>query len=822
MDTPRLNPELRNAIEEALLRRNGRRIGDEIQCQCPSPASHTRGDANPSFSFNTVKGLFICRACGAKGNVRALAKALGIPLSGRVARTVAIDGSGWRETQRWTVREASGVPVAVHVRRDRPGCRKQCLWELPDGTPGLKGRKLSSLPLYGCERLAASPGARVAVCEGEKATDALTTLGFLAVGTVTGSSSAPDAEVLAILTGRDVILWPDADVVGRQHMQRIADRLLTLGTSPRRLELPNAAPCDDAADYRGTSGDLKVLLDAAPSWTASDSERAAPVTPTLALRTSVDLLSFTAGWELWHTPDGIAYATIPVSDREKSHSETHRLNSPAIRNALTYAAYRSNGRSPRRETISDALDTLHGRARYDGAEHMVHVRLASHGAAIYLDLADASWQVVEITPDGWRVVGASPVHFRRPRGLAALPEPVAGGRLDDLRALLTLSDDDSWHLLVAWLLAAFQPSGPYPVLALHGEQGSAKSTTARILRSLVDPSTVPLRAEPRNVGDLAIAAANGWMLAFDNLSRVAPWLSDALCRIATGGGYSTRELYSDDSEVLLDAQRPMVLTGIEDLTTRDDLADRTIVVTLPPIDDDARRPEAELWAEVEALRPRLLGTLLDGITAALRHRNAPRPSRLPRMADAAVWVSRAAPALGLDPARILCTWRGQRRETATTAIEASAIGRAIVAHMATRERWEGAGSELLAVLAQYIDTETRRDRAAWPQSPRGLTGALQRLAPALRLGGIGVEWPPRDATPARRRLVRLIRTEARQDRPDRPDRSEVVSTGRSVDGRSGAAPSMSSNPEVPSAGSSDGMGGLDGSAGGFGDWEVIA
>ena len=78
------------------------------------------------------------------------------------------------------------------------------------------------------------------------------------------------------------------------------------------------------------------------------------------------------------------------------------------------------------------------------------------------------------------------------------------------------------------------------VLVLHGEQGAAKSTTARVLRRLCDPNTAPLRAAPRGVRDLMIAATNSWPFCFDNLEHLPPWISNALCRLATGGGFATR------------------------------------------------------------------------------------------------------------------------------------------------------------------------------------------------------------------------------------------------------------------------------------------
>ena len=131
-----------------------------------------------------------------------------------------------------------------------------------------------------------------------------------------------------------------------------------------------------------------------------------------------------------------------------------------------------------------------------------------------------------------------------------LPKPEGGGRIEDLRPFVNVPDDQDWCLLVAWVVASLKPSGPYPVLVLHGEQGSAKSTTAEVLRSLIDPSIASLRTAPSEERDLAIAAHNAWVLSYDNMSGVPLWLSDALCRVATGGGFATRTLYEDAEETI--------------------------------------------------------------------------------------------------------------------------------------------------------------------------------------------------------------------------------------------------------------------------------
>ena len=220
-----------------------------------------------------------------------------------------------------------------------------------------------------------------------------------------------------------------------------------------------------------------------------------------------------------------------------------------------------------------------------------------------------------------------------------LPVPATGGSIEALRPFLNVKSDNDFVLVVAWALAVLRNRGPYPVMVLSGEQGSAKSTFSAILRSLLDPNTAPLRALPREDRDLFIAASNGHVLAFDNVSGLPGWISDTLCRLATGGGFAVRQLYTDQDEVLFDAARPVILNGIEEIVTRPDLADRAVFLTLQPIPEKDRRPEQELWAAFDAERPRILGVLLDAVVEGLKRLPATRLDKLPRMADFALWAT---------------------------------------------------------------------------------------------------------------------------------------------------------------------------------------
>jgi hypothetical protein len=231
-------------------------------------------------------------------------------------------------------------------------------------------------------------------------------------------------------------------------------------------------------------------------------------------------------------------------------------------------------------------------------------------------------------------------------------------------------------------------------------------------------------------------------------------LSDALCTLATGGGFGTRELFSDDEEKLFDATRPVIINGIGDVITRNDLLDRAIVLSLPPIPDDERQEESVLLARFEAMRPRLLGALLDALVVALRNRPTVSFTSKPRMADFAVWAVAAAPAFGWAQDRVLELINANRASSTSVAIEASAIGPALLRFMDPRTEWLGTATSLLEFLAGYADEKTRK-RKDWPQNPRGLRSDLQRIAPSLRRVGIETTFDLRSTDSSRERQIRL-------------------------------------------------------------------
>jgi len=314
-----------------------------------------------------------------------------------------------------------------------------------------------------------------------------------------------------------------------------------------------------------------------------------------------------------------------------------------------------------------------------------------------------------------------------------LAPPVKGGSIKELRKLLNVEDNEA-ILLEAWLLGTLS-STPFPILTLEGEQGTAKSTTTRLLRQLVDPSTAAIRAAPRKEEDLSIAAKNSHVVALDNLSGVPPWLSDALCRVATGGSFATRKHYTNDEEALFTFMRPIILNGIDQIAERHDLADRSLRVTLPVIPPDKRRTEAQLNVDFAEAAPSILAGLCDGVACALKNRSSVQVENLPRMADFTLWCMAAEEAMPWEPGEFMHTYRRNQDESVERALDADLVGNPIMKLMERHDEWEGSPTELLKELEDIVGENVTRLKK-WPKTPSAFGKELTRTVEFLRRSGV--------------------------------------------------------------------------------------
>jgi hypothetical protein len=337
--------------------------------------------------------------------------------------------------------------------------------------------------------------------------------------------------------------------------------------------------------------------------------------------------------------------------------------------------------------------------------------------------------------------------------------PRRGGSIEDLRPFLNLQSNENFVLIVSWLVAALRPKGPYPVLVLQGEAGNAKSTAVRVLRSLVDPNTTPLRSEPRETRDLMIAARNSWCIAFDNVSRLSPRLSDDLCRMATGGGFSTRQLYTDNEEILFNASRPVLLNGIDTVVYRGDLLDRSLLISLPVIPEDQRKTEKHFWELLNKVQPELIGALLDAVSCGLRRLGSVELPSKPRMADFAQWAVAAEKAFGWAKGTFLRAYDSNRGVAVALSLEASPIVTPLTIFLLTRSTWRGTAAQLLRGIEKHAEIEATQQRS-WPANPQLLSSQLRRIAPHFRATGLDVQFGEKTSGMGSKRIITITQRDS--------------------------------------------------------------
>jgi hypothetical protein len=408
---------------------------------------------------------------------------------------------------------------------------------------------------------------------------------------------------------------------------------------------------------------------------------------------------------------------------------------------LSYAYYTStkNGDSPglsaSEAAIKQASFALSGIAVHEGEKRPVHLRAAPYQSGIVIFIGDDRWQVVDVQPDGWRVLQKSLVKFWKPASMQALPIPRPGGNIEELWEFLNIQKEDR-PLVLAWMLEAFRSDTPFPVLAFNGLQGTGKSSTHNRARQLIDPNKVNLRAAPKTTEDIYIGAGVNWVVSFENISRLTPQQQDALCTLVTGGGFATRTLYTNAEETIIEVKRPVIINSIPVVVTAQDLTDRVINIELKQID---YREESEINAAWDEAKPRIFGALLDLLVKTLAQLPKVKLTKPPRMADFTRLGEAMMQAQGHDPGTFDALFKANRQESIARAMEASPVA------VAVREMVDGHQGHSPIVfhgtMKKLLDTlaEHRHDTDGWPRTPRGLGDALKRQSPALAALGINIE-----------------------------------------------------------------------------------
>lgn len=660
----------------------------------------------------------------------------------RLANKAILEGYKPEALHEYT--DQGGKPLYWRIRLKNPVTHEK--WIRPMKLTNKKGyvygepEYLDGKPLYNLHNLASCTSDLIIVCEGEWCVDALSKLGVLA--TTSGSADSATKADWQPLAGRSVILWPDNDAVGQRYTAAVYAQLQQLGCMIQQINV--------GALNLPSKGDLVDWLAMNPGATAKDVLELPTIDISEAItndqlqelledesleekkskqnQASVLVDFILAQVELFHDKNSDVYAQDLLT------RETRRLDSRQFKDWLVANFYESTGKSPRDQSMREAISTLSGLARYKGECHEVHVRVAQHNGIYFLDLAEPGQsRAIQIAPGNWTIINEPPVRFLRPETLRPLPEPIRNSDLSMLWGIINVPENDR-ILVIAWLIECLRPDTPFPVLELIGEQGSAKSTTQTMLRRLIDPNACDLRAAPKTVEDVFVSAGINWLVSYENISHLSAPIQDALCVLATGGGFAKRKLYSDADESVIVVKRPIVLNGISAAVTAQDLIDRTISIETPLISQ--RTEITDLWRTYETEHPKFLGALLNIFSQSLSHLPNIQlpPANRPRLAEFSRLGMAIAETLGKTGKEFMAQFHASRQESIARTIDASPVASALIEWFESH----GKRTTVLPIKKLFEEVELRKphNTDAWPRSAKGFADALRRAAPALRQIGI--------------------------------------------------------------------------------------
>lgn len=456
-------------------------------------------------------------------------------------------------------------------------------------------------------------------------------------------------------------------------------------------------------------------------WDQDGSDEAKSLTERLVAIGKAD------GVVLFHDSHKVAYASVPSG----AGRTVYRLKSVGFQRFMRHRLHEELGKPVSHGPLSEAIATLEALAVFEGEEHIINLRVAGDANNVEIDLGHADGRCVKIKGEGWVVAARPNFHFLRSSGFLALPEAVHGGDLRELQKLLSL-DEKNFRLLVAFLINALRPSGPYQPCLIEGQQGSGKSVVAHIAKTLIDPNEAMRMRMPDTVRDLMVQAKEFRLLNFDNASHITNEMSDALCTLSTGGGIGVRALYTDGDLNVLSYSRPIIMNGITGYANRPDLLERAIPLRLPVMPETGREREEVLMERFRDAQPRLLGALYDGVAAALKNRDSMEAPKGLRMADAALWIAAAEPAFGFEPGSLVAAVKEAQEEVFIERVNDDPVVIKL-RKLIDLKPFEDYVGTLFDRFAESGDRNL-------PKTPSALSKHLVRLAPAMTKAGLVVEF----------------------------------------------------------------------------------
>lgn len=417
-----------------------------------------------------------------------------------------------------------------------------------------------------------------------------------------------------------------------------------------------------------------------------------------------------------------------------------KLNSRDFKQWLAQQCYTKFNEPLSAEATNKVVLTLSGLATFKCEGLTLHTRSAWEGEHLWYDNGKEQPAIL-ISPGGWKITPNYPILFRRfgHQKPQTWPLKTSTSDIELLCNYVNIKSEQQMLLFTVYLIAAYIPGFPHPLLLLHGPQGAGKSTPMKLLKELIDPSGIQALSQPHNDKEFAQQGHHHAFLFYDNLSTLPTWFSDSLARASTGDGISKRALYTDDDDVFYKLQLPIGINAISQVILKPDLLDRAILLKLDRIEPSDRKAERDFWADFNDDKPNILGAIYEIIAKTLTIFDSVKLDKLPRMADFARWGCAIAEAIGFDQQDFTNAYQANIDSQNDEAIYASSVAQAILVHMADRDEWIGTPSELLGLLTKIAFERNLETDRTWPKGPVWLTRRINEVEPNLKSRGIEID-----------------------------------------------------------------------------------
>lgn len=442
--------------------------------------------------------------------------------------------------------------------------------------------------------------------------------------------------------------------------------------------------------------------------------------------------------ELFHDEYKEPYIRIQI----ENHQEIWSLKSEKFKHLVNMRFYETHQRTLSNEMLKSSISTLIGEAIFHGKEHHLFNRVGALDGDIWVDLSNREHQAVKITAEGWEVISTPPILLKRYSHQKAQVQPLKGGDVTKFLNYVNIPNPHQRLLLLVFLISSFVPDIPHPIPVIFGSQGSAKSTLSKLLRKVIDPSVIEVSSFPRNPDDVVQALSHNWFMFFDNVSQISEHVSDLFCKVITGAGFTKRELYTNDEDVIYSFRRIIGINGINLAATRPDLLERSILLQLDRIPENQRKQERDLIRDFENDLPSILGGAFDVLSRAMAIYPTIDQKSLPRMADFAAYGCAIAEAIGAGAASFVEAYQSNILEQNDEVLSQDPIAVVLRYFFESRSEWTGTASALLKELSKIswnvgINSDTDRD---WPKTANYLTRRINNIRVNLAKDGLDLTY----------------------------------------------------------------------------------